>query len=160
MKALFSTLLLFSFLGLKAQENTNIQTPNHVEEVDSIFVGQIIIDKGNNTRIYLTGFKQTLDSTGIYTTIYTFGAKIPRATFDVNIKMKFHSPIIFDGPIGFKYGPLGVGRYSGSGAVRNNNSFLYLQGQVTAGSHHFFIAIKSKQKVHPLIAGIEGQANF
>ncbi len=160
MKAIFSAFLLFSFLGLKAQENTSIQKPAGSEGVDSIFVGKILIDKENNTRIYLTGFKQTLDSSGVYSTIYTFGSKIPRATFDVNIRMKFLAPIIFDGPIGFKYGPLGAGRYSGSGALRNDNTFLYLQGQVTAGTRHFYIEIKSKQKVHPLISGIEGQAIF
>jgi len=160
MKAIFSAFLLFSFLGLKAQENTSVQKPAGSEVVDSVFVGNILIDKENTTRIYLTGFKQTLDSTGIYSTIYTFGSKIPRPTFDVNIKMKFHSPIIFDGPIGFKYGPLGAGRYSGSGALRNDNTFLYLQGQVTAETRHFYIEIKSKQKVHPLISGIDGQAIF
>ncbi len=116
MKAFIGTLLLFSFLGLKAQDKNNNPKAGQPEEVDSVFVGQILIDKENNTRIYLTGFKQTIDSSGTYTTTFTFGAKISRATFDVNIKMKFHSPILFDGRIGLEYGPDGVGRYSGSGA--------------------------------------------
>ncbi|MEO8821777.1 MAG: hypothetical protein ABI267_05075 [Ginsengibacter sp.] len=159
MKLFITAILLCSFLGMKAQD-TNTNAKNNKEEVDSVFQGQLLIDKTNNTKIYLTGFKQTIDSTSTYTTVFTFGAKLSRTTFDVNIKMKFHQPILSDGPIGFEYGPVGTGRFSGSGAVRENNIFLYFQGQITASTHHFFIKIKSKQKVRPLVAGLEGQANF
>lgn len=151
MKAFLITICLFSFFVSKAQQQNNIP--------DSTFTGQIVTDKTHHTRIYLTGFKQTFDSSGVYTTTYIFGARISRPAFDVNINMKFDSPLISDGPIGFEYGPSGVGRYSGSGALRNNN-YLFLRGQMTSSNHHFYIKIKSKQKVHPDISGLDGQSDF
>jgi len=154
MKAFLITICLFSFFVSKAQQQNNIP------KADSTFTGQIITDKTHHTRIYLTGFKQTLDSSGVYATTYIFGARISRPTFDVNISMKFDAPLLQDGPIGFQYGPNGVGRYSGSGALRNNNLYLFLQGQMTSSNHHFYIKIKSKQKVHPVISGLDGQSNF
>ena len=165
MKPFFVAILVFSFFGLKAQEkskvdNTDISKAGEIEKVDSIFTGQIITDKTHHTRIYLTDFKQTFDSSGIYTTTYIFGARISRPTFDVNISMKFQTPLVSDGPIGFEYGPYGVGRYSGSGALRNNNLYLFLRGQMTSPNHHFYIKIKSNQKVHPVISGLDGQSNF
>ena len=74
--------------------------------------------------------------------------------------MKFDNPLIPDGPIGFQYGSVGVGRYSGSGALQSNNSFLYLRGQMTAQGRHFYIKVKSSQKINATIAGVDGQANF
>jgi hypothetical protein len=152
MKQLLTILLLLSFINLKAQTEK-------ASAVDSVFTGKILIDKENRTKIYLTNFQQTLDSTGVYTTTYTFGTKNRRPTFDVNVRMNFDAPLIHDGPIGFQYGPVGVGRYSGSGALRNN-SYLFMQGQWTSASHHFFIKIKSKQKVKPVITGLDGQSAF
>lgn len=152
MKVFLFTLLLFSFVGVKAQEKNT--------EVDSVFSGQIIKDKTNNSRIYLTDFKQTLDSTGIFTTTYIFGIRLSRPVFDIDINMKFDSPVFPFGGLGFEYGPYGTGRFSGSGGLRNNNQYLFLQGQVTSSNHHFFIKIKSKKKPHPVIDGIEGQSNF
>lgn len=160
MKPLFILVFLLSFLGTKAQEKVTNGNDISVGKTDSVFAGKIVIDKANRSRLFLTGFHQTLDSTGIYTTTYTFGAKTYRPTFDVNIRMKFDAPLIPDGPIGFQYGPVGVGRYSGSGALQNNNSFLFLQGQMTSTGRHFFVKIKSKQKVNPVIAGLDGQSNF
>ena len=154
MKAFLVTILFFSFFTSEGQQQ------NLNQKVDSTFTGKIITDKANRTRIYLTGFKQTLDSSGVYTTTYIFGAKISRPTFDVNINMIFHTPLLSDGPIGFEYGPYGVGRYSGSGALRNNNLYLFLRGQMTSSNHHFYIKIKSKEKVHPDISGLDGQSNF
>ncbi len=151
MKAFFVTIFIFSFFVSKGQQQNNIP--------DSTFTGKIITDKTHHTRIYLTGFQQTLDSSGVYTTTYLFGARISRPTFDVNITMKFDKPLIMDGPVGFQYGPNGVGRYSGSGALRNNN-FLFLQGQMTSSNHHFYIKVKSKEKPHPVISGLDGQMNF
>jgi len=156
MKPLFMMLMLFSFLQVKAQQNKTVSN----EKTDSVFTGQIIKDKTKNTRIYLTSFQQTLDNTGVYTTTYIFGAKMSKPTIDVDMNMKFDAPLLFDGPIGFQYGPYGIGRYSGSGALKSNNTYLYLQGQFTAPGHHFYIKIKSKEKPHPVINGIEGQANF
>ena len=155
MKSFLFAIMLFSFLGVKAQKNESSNT-----EVDSVFTGQIIKDKTQNSRIYLTNFKQTLDSTGIFTTTYIFGVKRSSPTFDINVTMKFDSPAFPYGGLGFEYGPYGVGRFSGSGGLRNNNMFLVLQEQVTSSTHHFFIKIKSKQKPHPIINGIEGQSNF
>lgn len=160
MKQLLTILFLLSFLNLKAQQKEGRSNPNTIEATDSVFSGKIVIDKTRHSKIYLTNFQQTLDSTGIYTTTYTFGAKTPRPAFDVNITMKFDAPLIHDGPIGFQYGPVGVGRYSGSGALQNNNSFLFLQGQMTSTGHHFFIKVKSKQKINPVIDGLNGQSNF
>lgn len=159
MKQFLFVLLLFSFLQVKAQEPNKTINQN-TDQSDSVFQGQIIVDKSNRSRIYLTGFKQTLDSNGVYTTTYIFGAKTSRPTVDVNIRMNFASPVIFNGPVGFEYGPEGVGRYSGSGGVRNNNLFLFLQGQVISSNHHFYIRIKSKKKPSPKISGVDGQANF
>ncbi|HSN09422.1 MAG TPA: hypothetical protein VLS85_10295 [Hanamia sp.] len=152
MKAFLVTIFFFSFFVSKGQQQNN--------NPDSTFTGSIITDKAHHTRIYLTGFKQTLDSSGVYTTTYIFGAKISRPTFDVNISMKFDAPLLQDGPIGFEYGPYGVGRFSGSGALRNNNLYLFLRGQMTSSNHHFYIKIKSKQKIHPDINGLDGQSNF
>lgn len=160
MKSLFIAIFFLSYLGSKAQEKAGNGNDVLVEKTDSVFSGKIIIDKANRSKIFLTGFQQTLDSTGVYITTYTFGAKTSRPTFDVNIKMKFESPLIANGPIGFLYGPLGVGRYSGSGGLQNNNYFLFLRGQMTATGHHFYIKIKSKEKVQPVIAGLDGQSNF
>lgn len=159
MKPFLFLLLFFAFSNIKAQETNKIDNGN-TGQVDSVFTGKIIVDKNNRTRIYLTGFKETTDSVGVYTTTYIFGAKTSRPTIDVNIRMNFASPLIFDGAVGFEYGPYGVGRYSGSGGVRNNNLFLYLQGLITSSNHHFYIKIKSKQKPSPNISGIDGQANF
>ncbi len=156
MKHLFMMLLLFSFFQVKAQ-NTN-ESIN--EKADTAFVGKIIKDKNENTRMYLTGFQQTLDNSGVYTTTYIFGSKMSKPTIDVNMNMKFDAPLLFEGPIGFEYGPYGTGRYSGSGALKSNNTYLYLQGQFIAPGHHFYIKIKSKQKPKPVINGIEGQAKF
>ena len=156
MKQLFMILLLFSFFQVKAQENQSVLN----EKADSVFTGQVIKDKTKNTRIYLTGFQQTLDNSGIYTTTYIFGSRMSKPTIDVDMNLKFDQPLLFDGPIGFQYGPYGTGRYSGSGALKSNNTYLYLQGQFIAPGHHFYIKIKSKQKPHPVINGIEGQANF
>lgn len=152
MKAFFVTLFFFSFLVSKGQQQNNIP--------DSTFTGKIVTDKTHHTRIYLTNFQQTLDTSGVYTTTYIFGAKISRPTFDINISMKFDTPLLQDGPIGFQYGPNGVGRYSGSGALRNNNLYIFLQGQMTSSNHHFYIKIKSKEKVHPVITGLDGELNF
>lgn len=157
MKRLFMMFMLFSFFQVKAQ-NPNQSISN--EKADTIFKGQIIKDKTKNTRIYLTGFQQTLDDTGVYTTTYIFGSKMSKPAIDVDMNMKFDAPLLFDGPIGFQYGSYGIGRYSGSGALKSNNTYLYLQGQFTAPGHHFYIKIKSKQKPNPVINGIEGQAKF
>lgn len=156
MKPLLFTILLFSFLGLRAQDKNE----SKVAKPDSVFSGQIVTDKTHHTKIYLTDFKQTVDDSGIYTTTYIFGARIPRTTFDININMKFQEPLVADGPIGFQYGPYGAGRYSGAGALRNNNSYLFMQGQMTSGNHHFYITVKSKEKPHPVIAGLDGQMSF
>ncbi len=160
MKALFILVFLFTFLGTKAQEKMANGNEVSVGKTDSVFAGKIIIDKANRSKLYLTGFQQMLDSTGVYITTYTFGAKTYRPTFDVNIRMKFDAPLIADGPIGFLYGPVGVGRYSGSGGLQNNNYYLFLRGQMTSTGHHFYIKIKSKEKVQPVIAGLDGQSNF
>ncbi|MGN6530314.1 MAG: hypothetical protein ACTHK0_00995 [Ginsengibacter sp.] len=144
-------LLLFSFFQVHAQQE-NI--------VDTAFTGQIIKDKTKNTRIYLTAFQQVLDSTGTYTTTYIFGSKMSKPTIDVDMDMKFDKPLIPDGFIGFQYGPYGTGRYSGSGALKSNNTYLYLKGQFISPGHHFYIKIKSKQKPQPVINGIDGQASF
>ncbi|MEO8821954.1 MAG: hypothetical protein ABI366_00155, partial [Ginsengibacter sp.] len=160
MKSLFIAIFLLSFLSLKAQQKTDGDNDIKAEKTDSIFSGKIIIDKTKRTKLYLTTFQQTLDSTGVYTTTYTFGAKTSRPSFDVNIRMKFDGSIIPNGPIGFLYSPVGVGRYSGSGALQNNNSYLYLQGQMTSATHHFYIKIKSNEKVQAAIAGLDGQAIF
>ncbi len=152
MKAFLVTVSFFSFFVSKGQQQTHIP--------DSTFNGQIITDKSHHTKIYLTGFEQTLDSTGVYTTTYNFGYRYSRPTFDVNISMKFDNPLLPDGPIGFQYGPVGVGRYNGSGGLRNNNKYLFLQGQMTASGHHFYIKVKSKEKIHPVINGLDGQLNF
>jgi hypothetical protein len=157
MKPLFMMFMLLGFLQVKAQQE-NPAASN--EKADSVFTGQIIKDKTKNTRIYLTGFQQTLDNTGVYTTTYIFGSKMSKPAIDVNMNLKFDTPLIFDGPIGFQYGPYGTGRYQGSGALKSNNMYLYLQGQFTTPGHHFYIKIKSKEKPHPVINGIEGQANF
>lgn len=151
MKTLFAILLGFIAFSLKAQDS---------HPVDSIFVGKITIDKMNRTRIFLTGFNQKVDSSGIYTTTYFFGNKINRPEFDVNIDMQFESKLIPFGPAGFEYGPQGSGRFSGRGNLMGSQKHLYLQGQMTAGSRHFFIRIKSKDKPVPTITGIDGQANF
>ena len=160
MKPLFIAIFLLSFLSLKAQQKDDARDQPTVAKSDSIFSGKIITDKANRSRIFLTDFRQMLDSTGVYVTTYTFGAKTSRTSFDVNIRMKFDASLIADGPIGFLYGPLGVGRYSGSGALQNNNSYLYLRGQMTSATRHFYIKIKSKQKIQTVIAGIDGQAKF
>jgi hypothetical protein len=157
MKPLFMIFMLFAFFQVKAQqENATVSN----EKADSVFTGQIIKDKTKNTRIYLTGFQQTVDNTGAYTTTYIFGSKMSKPAIDVDMNMKFDAPLVFDGPIGFQYGPYGIGRYSGSGALKSNNTYLYLLGQFSAPGHHFYIKIKSNQKPHPVINGIEGQANF
>lgn len=158
MKLLFTVVFFLSFLSLKAQDKTPRITGT--EKSDSIFSGKIIIDKIKHSKIFLTGFLQTLDSTGVYNTTYTFGAKTSRPSIEVSIRMKFDKPLIANGPIGFLYGPVGVGRYAGSGALQNNNSYLFLQGQMTSASHHFYIKVKSKEKIQPVIAGLDGQANF
>lgn len=160
MKSLFIPILLLSFLGTQAQEKTANGNDVTVEKSDSVFSGKIIIDKANRSKIFLTDFRQTLDSTGVYITTYTFGAKTSRPSFDLNIRMKFDAPLIANGPIGFLYGPVGVGRYSGSGALQNNNYYLFLRGQMTSTGHHFYIKVKSKEKIHPVIAGLDGQSNF
>lgn len=160
MKQIFIAIFLLSFLNLKAQEKTVNHNDTNVETTDSIFSGKILVDKTKHSKIFLTNFQQTLDSAGVYTTTYTFGAKTSRPTFDVNIRMKFDAHLIHDGPIGFQYGPVGVGRYSGSGALQNDNSYLFLLGQMTSPGHHFFIKVKSKQKINPVIAGLDGKSNF
>ena len=152
MKAFLVTVLFFSFFTSKGQQQTNIP--------DSTFTGQIVVDKTHHTKIYLTGFQQTLDSSGVYTTTFNFGYRSSRPTFDVNITMKFDNPLLPDGLIGFQYGPLGVGRYNGSGGLRNNNKYLFLQGQMTASGHHFYIKVKSKEKPHSVITGLDGQMTF
>lgn len=152
MKAIFVSLFLLTSFLAKAQENSS--------QPDSPFSEQIITDKTNHTKIFLTNFQQTLDSSGVYTTTYNFGYRSSRPTFDVNITMKFDNPLLPDGPIGFQYGPLGVGRYNGSGGLRNNNKYLFLQGQMTASGHHFYIKVKSKEKPHPVITGLDGQMTF
>jgi hypothetical protein len=160
MKLLVTAIFFLSFLSLKAQQKDAGHNQLIAEKTDSIFSGKIITDKANRSRIFLTDFRQTLDSTGVYITTYTFGAKTSRTTFDVNIRMKFDASLIAEGPIGFLYGPLGVGRYSGSGALQNNNSFLFMRGQMTSSTRHFYIKIKSKEKIQTIIAGIDGQAKF
>jgi hypothetical protein len=160
MKLLVTAIFFLSFLSLKAQQKDAGHNQLIAEKTDSIFSGKIITDKANRSRIFLTDFRQTLDSTGVYITTYTFGAKTSRTTFDVNIRMKFDASLIAEGPIGFLYGPLGVGRYSGSGALQNNNSFLFMRGQMTSSTRHFYIKIKSKEKIQTVIAGIDGQAKF
>ena len=160
MKTLFIAILALSFLSTKAQETVTNENGVAAGKTDSVFEGKIIIDKANRSKLFLTGFQQTLDSTGVYITTYTFGAKTYRPTFDVNLRMKFDTPLIADGPVGFQYSPSGVGRYSGSGGLQNNNFYLYLRGQMTAASHHFIIKVKSKEKIHPVIAGLDGQSNF
>ena len=152
MKAIFFSLFLLTSFFAKAQENSS--------QPDSTFNGQIITDKTNHTKIYLTNFQQTIDDSGLYTTTYTFGYRSSRPTFDVNISMNFDNSLLPDGPIGFQYGPVGVGRYNGAGALRNNNKYLFLQGQMTASGHHFFIKVKSKEKIHPVIKGLDGQLSF
>ena len=154
MKAFLVVIALLSFTSTKAQQQNNPASP------DSTFSGQIVIDKTNHTKIYLTGFAQTIEDSGVYTTTFTFGFRSSRPTFDVNIAMKFDNPIISDGPIGFQYGPVGVGRYAGSGGFRNNNTYLFLQGQMTTSGHHFFIKVKSKERPHPVITGLDGQMSF
>ena len=152
MKAIFFSLFLLTSFLANAQESSS--------QPDSTFTGQIVVDKTHHTKIYLTGFEQTLDSTGVYTTTFNFGYRSSRPTFDVNITMKFDNPLLPDGPIGFQYGPLGVGRYNGSGGLRNNNKYLFLQGQMTTSGHHFYIKVKSKEKIHPVISGLDGQMSF
>jgi len=160
MKLLVTAIFFLSFLSLKAQQKDTGHDQLATEKTDSIFTGKIITDKANHSRIFLTDFRQTIDSTGVYITTYTFGAKTSRTSFDVNIRMKFDASVIAEGPIGFLYGPLGVGRYSGSGALQNNNSFLFMRGQMTSSTRHFYIKIKSKEKIQTVIAGIDGQAKF
>src|SRR6185312_12120722 len=162
MKMKFLMLLLFGFgsLAASAQQIQENEKQFAVSNPDSVFTGKIIIDKENRTKIFLTGFQQTVDSAGFFITTYTFGSKNYRPAFDINIRMKFGNPLIPDGPIGFQYGSVGVGRYSGSGALQNNNSFLYLRGQMTAQGRHFYIKVKSSQKINATIAGVDGQANF
>ena len=152
MKAFLVTILLFSFFVSKGQQQTNAP--------DSTFTGKIITDKSHHTKIYLTNFQQTVDSSGVYTTTFTFGFRFSRPTFDVNISMNFDNPLLPDGPIGFEYNPVGVGRYNGSGGLRNNNKYLFLQGQWMVSGHHFFIKVKSKEKIHPVIRGLDGQLSF
>jgi hypothetical protein len=152
MKTIFFSLCLLTSFFANAQEKP--------APPDSTFSGQIITDKTHHTKIYLTNFQQTVDDNGVYTTTFTFGFRFSRPTFDVNITMNFDNPLIQDGPIGFQYGPAGVGRFNGGGALRNNNKFLFLQGQWTSSSHHFFIKVKSKEKIHPVIKGLDGQLNF
>lgn len=147
----FSLFLLTSFLA-NAQDNST--------RPDSTFSGKIIIDKTHHTKVYLTNFQQTVDDNGVFTTTFTFGFRFSRPTFDVNISMNFDNPLIQDGPIGFQYGPVGVGRFNGAGALRNNNKYLFLQGQMTASGHHFFIKVKSKEKIQPVIKGLDGQLSF
>lgn len=154
MKTFLVVIALISFTSTKAQQQNNSASP------DSTFYGQIIIDRTDHTKIYLTGFSQIIDSSGIYSTTFTFGFRSSRPTFDVNIAMKFDNPLISNGPIGFQYGPVGVGRFSGSGGFRNNNNYLFLQGQMTASGHHFFIKVKSKEKPHPIITGLDGEMRF
>jgi len=151
MKTIFFSFFLLASFFAKAQDNSS--------QPDSTFTGQIVIDKTHHTKIYLTGFEQTLDG-GVYTTTFTFGYRSSRPTFDVNINMKFDNPLLPDGPIGFQYGPLGVGRYSGSGGLRNNSKYLFMQGQMTASGHHFYVKVKSKEKIHPVISGLDGQMSF
>lgn len=152
MKAIFFSLFLLTSFFANAQEISS--------QADSTFTGQIVVDKTHHTKIYLTGFDQTLDTTGVYTTTFNFGYRSSRPTFDVNISMKFDNPLLPDGPIGFQYGPVGVGRYNGAGGLRNNNKYLFLQGQMTASGHHFYIKVKSKEKIHPVISGLDGQMSF
>ncbi len=152
MKTFLVIILFFSFFTSKAQQQNPI--------ADSTFSGQIITDKTHHTKIYLTDYKQTVDSSGVYTTTFTFGYRSSRPTFDVNIGMNFDNPLLPDGPIGFEYNPVGVGRYNGSGGLRNNNKYLFLQGQMTSSGHHFFIKVKSKEKIHPVIRGLDGQLSF
>ncbi len=152
MKTFLVTILLFSFFVSNGQQQTNAP--------DSTFTGKIITDKSHHTKIYLTNFKQTVDSSGVYTTTFTFGFRFSRPTFDVNISMNFDNPLLPDGPIGFEYNPVGVGRYNGSGGLRNNNKYLFLQGQWMVSGHHFFIKVKSKEKIHPVIRGLDGQLSF
>ena len=159
MKLLMLLIFSFGFLAASAQQ-TEHEKQSTVSHTDSIFTGKIIIDKENRTKVFLTGFQQVSDSSGFYITTYTFGSKSYRPNFDINVRMKFDNPLIADGPVGFQYGPVGVGRFSGSGALQSNNSFLYLRGQITAQGHHFFIKVKSNQKINATIAGVDGQASF
>ncbi len=159
MQQFFLALLLFSFVQVHGQQQNKASTLSN-QKPDTAFTGQIIKDKTKHTKIYLTGFEQAVDSIGIYNTTYIFGSKMSKPTFDVDIEMNFDTPLVPDGPIGFQYGPYGVGRYSGSGAIRNNNTFLFLKGQFISPGHHFYIKVKSKQKPQPVINGIDGQGSF
>src|SRR5450432_390549 len=106
-KLLLALILIFPLLS-------KAQITNNIDEVDklniygngNVKIGKIII-QSTRTRIFYAGYKQTIDSLGIYTTHYLFAPLEKLPTFGIDITIKFDKPLLPFGMDYFMVGPWG-----------------------------------------------------
>src|SRR5579872_4588571 len=155
--ALFTTLIsLISYCQKQPQKNIHVDTAAQVNIYGNghVYIGTVIINQTIKTKIYLLGVDQQKDSTGIYTTIFSFGNKETLPLFGVNITIEFSDPIIIADIGGSAMTSVAYG-YN-----ENKTAFQFTAGQINrnslGGNEIFTILAKSKTRLHFAIHGIDG----
>jgi len=104
------SLLLFIFIGFsitaKGQQkiyNTKIDSAGKVEikggftkilHVDTVFIGQIVINQSAQTEVFFLGSTTVQDTTGYYTTTFKFVPNLNPGTFNINVFISFDKPFV------------------------------------------------------------------
>jgi hypothetical protein len=141
----------------------NAQIINNIKKVETLkiygngktVIGQLIIQSAR-TLIFYRGYKQTVDSVGIYTTEYYFSPLEKLVTFGIDVTVSFDKPIIRNGPFGFEAGPAATGSFSGSTDMPNDSTVSF-SGAVNCKCGFAKLKVKSKAPLFATFSGIDGQ---
>lgn len=126
----------------------------NINKVDSVFIGQLIINEAIRTKVYLTGSVQIRDSSGVYETKYMFSPVNNTEEFILNVNLKFDKPFLpFRMPQALK-SDAPFSKVSGG----NNEELTQVNifAKFTGGSFCSF-TVKSKEPLFVLISGVDGK---
>jgi hypothetical protein len=160
--------------------NTHIDTAGKVEinggnttilKVDTMFIGQLIIDPSITTQVFFWGSTSIKDNNGIYTTTFRFAPKVNPGTFNINVAIEFDSSFIpwylTDPPppsnaivLGRKNHVVDIKDDYGESAIMprwtTDYKVIIFRGLISADN--IYISVKSKTKLYATIHGVAGEA--
>jgi hypothetical protein len=140
----------------------------NIVRADTVFIGQLVINRPVVDSIFFLGSTSVKDTFGIYTTTYKFAPKTRQIAFAADIAILFDTSFIpwdRDRPknvIRLKTKTFNV--YGDGGDVQTSNMFtpernaLFVRGMVSADN--LYVQIKSNRKLFATIYGIVGRPKY
>lgn len=133
-------------------ENTNGEI--NIQKADSVFIGKIIINVTNATRLFLIDYGQNKDSSGLYITVMKFSNPDKLVSMNVDVFIEFNSP--YDSAIWHGEGGGMQGEKIWGFPTKK---YARIQGDILFSGSILTLTVKSKEEIFSKIYGIDGAYN-